>query len=261
MFATRFYGSLTIAIVALTIKVLALAKAYIIMGLAALGAWLAKLGVIGLVIAAIGFVLYKTGILTMLYEKIKEVGKAAFNSITESIMGAGGAMEDLMGQMQQMQKLLMGSTGGLSGKLGMVGAAAAGGGVGGISIGATIAAIEDGVASGVVTGLDMSGFDESSFKPPEFDPAGDFDESLLEEKPKARGGGDVRPFGALELGTSEEFKARVMGQAQLVKATDKMLLEQKKTNQNTAMAAGELAAIRKRLEDTPTIEFEEAAFV
>jgi hypothetical protein len=59
----------------------------------------------------------------------------------------------------------------------------------------------------------------------------------------------LRGFGATEFGTEEEFRARVSGQQQLLKSTDKMLQEEKKTANNTGRMQRTLNLMKQLMEN------------
>lgn len=109
------------------------------------------------------------------------------------------------------------------------------------------------IPEGATEGKDMTNFFKSEFKNFENALMGDFDESLLiapekEKKLKDRGAMDVKGFSAQELGSEEEYRLRVAGSAALVKSTDKLLAEQKKTTGNTGSMAQTLLQMKGIME-------------
>lgn len=66
------------------------------------------------------------------------------------------------------------------------------------------------------------------------------------------------PFSAKEFGSEEEYRARVGGQNQLVKTTDKILAEHKKTSKNTEKTATGVEGIKTVLQNRKTVEIMEA---
>lgn len=261
------FGQLVGAAWAVATAIYGVASAFIAWGAAQLFA-MGPIGIIiGLVIILVVVLVGQQG-LTWAFQQLGKVVGFVFQEIETQVKNTmSGAQQELAKTMEMANMMFGGKGFGAAGGMALAGAGIGGAsiaGVGAASFGMLESSISSGIATGLETsGLDMTGFNKSEFKNYMDDMTGDFDESLLEtedKKKKSQGAASTRGFSAQLAGTEEEHRARVTGQQELLKSTDKMLLEQKQTNKNTAAIASSIDGLRKDLAKKKGVDLKDANF-
>jgi hypothetical protein len=126
---------------------------------------------------------------------------------------------------------------------------------------AKLRSIEGGLRGGVLTAAEAKGLQDTLKRQDiqmamkanmkeQFDLQASLMEGIgtLEDDLADRTPPQTKPFNATMMGTPEEYRARVLGQQELVKTTDKIFHESKKTSTNTGKSAKTLEMMRKLME-------------
>lgn len=244
--AIRVIGVLASAVQFLSVGLWVLIIRYTLLAVSATVAWLAQLGPIGWVIVAVLGVAAALGSLSYDFETLKIVAGKTLDYINEKMTAmmnkmTQGAFNVSPNSMKMQQKSLMydmvlGNSGIKDPKV-------------------QAYVIEDSVKKGVISAFEAKGLLDlikaqsdmaagfTKAHMPEFG-TGEF-EAEEDDKKKKTVESSMRGFSAKELGSEEEYQARISGQQQLVGVAERTLQVNQQNLAVNQRAAGDLSVIKK----------------